>query len=670
MRPSPRALAPLVALLSALIVSPPALAQVPDSSTSFQVEIFEPQPAQGINLLNLVRSDVLQHLYPSFGVFVHYVDDPFELARQADDDVVLSRLVAHQVRVEPWLAFGLFDLVDVGLVIPLVVSQDGQNLAFFNRPGEVVEGFTAGDLRLIPKVRILDPHDAAGFGLAIAAQLYLPTGDEDTFNSYGSVRFKPTLALDWRDESSGFAVAANVGYMLQPETLAHNLVLDDSLHWGFGLDVPLVMDRAALLLSIHGVLALTDNRDPANLDKAVSDGLTSPIETNFAFQLRFESLVAQLGGGFGITNGVGAPDFRAFLSIGYTPLTRDRDGDGILDRDDACPDVPEDKDGFEDLDGCPDLDNDKDGVVDVADGPLEPNGFGACRDTPEDKDGFEDEDGCPDPDNDKDGIADTADGPPDLSGFGRCRGVPEDKDGFEDQDGCPDEDNDQDGIPDTRDGAPDAAGWGACMNSPEDKDGFEDQDGCPDLDNDKDGVADLADGPKDATGFGACRDLPENKNDYLDDDGCPDTPPKRVRVTQFQIEILEKVFFDYNKATIQPVSFTLLDEVASVLLTHPQLTKVRVEGHTDFHGDDLYNLDLSQQRADAVMSYLLTRGIPAARLESKGWGEERPLIPGPAGRTNAGRAKNRRVEFHIIEVNGQPHSPEKPVILEKTEVIP
>ena len=95
------------------------------------------------------------------------------------------------------------------------------------------------------------------------------------------------------------------------------------------------------------------------------------------------------------------------------PVIGDKDGDGIKDDVDKCPNDPEDKDGFEDEDGCPDLDNDKDGIPDVKD---------KCPNDPEDKDGFEDADGCPDPDNDKDGVPDTTDkcpneaGPPDNDG--------------------------------------------------------------------------------------------------------------------------------------------------------------------------------------------------------------------------------------------------------------
>jgi len=93
----------------------------------------------------------------------------------------------------------------------------------------------------------------------------------------------------------------------------------------------------------------------------------------------------------------------------------DRDGDGIPDVLDKCPDEPEDKDGFEDEDGCPDLDNDKDGIPDAVD---------KCPNEPEDFDGFEDEDGCPDPDNDQDGVPDATDKCPNEPGPASNDGCP------------------------------------------------------------------------------------------------------------------------------------------------------------------------------------------------------------------------------------------------------
>jgi outer membrane protein OmpA-like peptidoglycan-associated protein len=122
------------------------------------------------------------------------------------------------------------------------------------------------------------------------------------------------------------------------------------------------------------------------------------------------------------------------------PKPGDRDGDGLTDDVDKCPDEPEDKDGFQDDDGCPDADNDFDGIKDADD---------KCPNDAEDKDGFEDEDGCPELDNDNDGLADKVD---------TCPNDAEDKDGFEDDDGCPDPDNDKDSVLDKDDKCPNEPG--------------------------------------------------------------------------------------------------------------------------------------------------------------------------------------------------------------------
>jgi hypothetical protein len=128
-----------------------------------------------------------------------------------------------------------------------------------------------------------------------------------------------------------------------------------------------------------------------------------------------------LGAGRGLAPNKGAnPDLRAFIGIVFEPNIGDRDGDGLKDDVDKCPDDPEDFDGFEDEDGCPDPDNDRDGILDVDD---------KCPDIPEDKDGFQDEDGCPEGeknDRDGDGILDNVD---------KCPDDPEDFDQFEDEDG-------------------------------------------------------------------------------------------------------------------------------------------------------------------------------------------------------------------------------------------
>jgi OOP family OmpA-OmpF porin len=376
---------------------------------------------------------------------------------------------------------------------------------------------------------------------------------------------------------------------------------------------------------------------------------------------------------------------------------KDSDGDGIMDKDDPCPDQAEDKDGFEDQDGCPEPDNDKDGVLDAADKcPLIPglkdnNGcpeeapkdrdndgivdkLDKCPDQAEDHDGFQDEDGCPELDNDNDGIVDTADKCPndagplqnlgcpiiDKDGDGindpqdKCPDEPEDKDGFEDQDGCPDLDNDKDGIPDGQDKCPNDLGPAENM-------------GCPDTDKDKDGLNDRLDKCPDQAGpadNGGCPDTDKDKDGIVDRlDACPEEPGvpeekgcakkyKLVVVKKGKIEIKKQIKFGTASAKIIGAeSFAILNDVAQVLKDTPSINKVRIEGHTDSVGNDTANLKLSQKRADSVMAQLIKLGIDPGRMEAVGFGETKPIS---SNATKAGRAENRRTEFNIVDDQNPP----------------
>ncbi len=117
-------------------------------------------------------------------------------------------------------------------------------------------------------------------------------------------------------------------------------------------------------------------------------------------------------------------------------------------------------------------------------------------------------------------------------------------------------------------------------------------------------------------------------------------------VEKDKIVITRRVHFEFSKAVIRPVSFEILDAVVTVLNQSPSIKKIRVEGHTDFIGSDKANLRLSQQRAEAVMRYLIDKGIDRERLVAVGYGETRPIDP---DKTDLARARNRRVEFTILE---------------------
>ncbi len=234
-----------------------------------------------------------------------------------------------------------------------------------------------------------------------------------------------------------------------------------------------------------------------------------------------------------------------------------------------------------------------------------------CPTEAEDMDGFEDQDGCPDLDNDGDGIADADD---------KCPNDPEDIDGFEDEDGCPDPDNDGDGILDVDD---------QCPNDP----GPPENNGCPDPDRDGDGVPDRIDNCPDEPGI-------------IENQGCQ--AKQLVVIGEDQLEILEKVYFGKGSAKLQKRSWALLDNVAAVLIAHPEIKKIRVEGHSDASGSLNYNMILSKKRANTVVRYLVGRGqVSRSRLVAVGYGPKKPLIENPKSAEEA--ALNRRVEFHIVD---------------------
>jgi outer membrane protein OmpA-like peptidoglycan-associated protein len=301
-----------------------------------------------------------------------------------------------------------------------------------------------------------------------------------------------------------------------------------------------------------------------------------------------EYVSLNFGGGMGVLPGLGSPDWRIFGGVSvapsFDPNMRDTDKDGIMDAMDRCIREAEDLDNFQDEDGCPDKDNDADGLLDTVD---------RCPLQPEDEDGFQDGDGCADPDNDKDGILDVSD---------RCPNEPESNNGYQDEDGCPDTvpvlDTDGDGYNDDVD---------RCPYDAEDFDGVEDEDGCPD------------------------------KEVVIE---------KRVVIEKNFIKITEKIYFEFGKADIQERSFSLVDEIAEIVLENPQLKKIRIEGHTDDVGSDVANLRLSQARADSVVRAISDRGVNSNRLDAVGFGEMRPI---DANETDDGRAANRRVEFIIVD---------------------
>jgi len=213
---------------------------------------------------------------------------------------------------------------------------------------------------------------------------------------------------------------------------------------------------------------------------------------------------------------------------------------------------------------------------------------------------------------DNDGIDDCID---------KCAGTP--AMATVDEKGCP-SDSDGDGVYDGIDKCPDTP-KGATVDAT----------GCP-MDSDGDGVYD---------GIDKCPDTP--KELAVDEFGCP------IKVSETETKFLDTglistsaINFKFNKAEVTPESYPVLDEIGEILVKWPEL-KVEIGGHTDSKGSESYNMKLSGERADAVKAYLVKKfpSLNTGNLTTKGYGEGSPIA---SNDTEEGRAKNRRVEFKVL----------------------
>ncbi len=340
-------------------------------------------------------------------------------------------------------------------------------------------------------------------------------------------------------------------------------------------------------------------------------GVYSTTEVNYIGELgiRFpvtENLSLNLNGGVQISPNDWLDDiakgtsndmfFTAMGGISYSFLTEfDSDGDGVVDSKDMCEKTPA---GVKvDEFGCP-FDADKDGVADYLD---------ECPGTP--SGAPVDSKGCP-LDSDGDGVPDYTD---------LCANTPR---GIEVDDyGCP-FDSDADGVPDYLD---------KCPNTPYELD--VDQNGCP-MDEDLDGIPDYKDQcPGTLPGM------------QVDDKGCEIviTPPPAIDLDLLILS--SETSFEFNSAQLKPSAYPELDKLLAEMKKYPT-SRWRIKGHTDNVGSAGGNLKISQMRAQSVLNYFVSRGIPSGRFEVVGVGSREPIAD---NNTPLGRAKNRRVEIIRID---------------------
>ncbi len=291
------------------------------------------------------------------------------------------------------------------------------------------------------------------------------------------------------------------------------------------------------------------------------------------------------------------PEAFAAISFGFGGAPKDADRDGVPNKVDRCPATP--IGARVDAGGCP-IDSDGDGVYD---------GLDACEGTP--AGATVDARGCS-ADSDRDAV---------LDGIDRCPGTP--AGALVDAAGCP-RDSDQDSVYDGIDQCPGTT-KGCLVNS----------NGCP-SDADQDGVCD---------GLDECPETPASAK--VDRVGCPIVvSSKETELLETGMIRLQDINFDTGKARIRPESEGALDEVGNILARWPDL-RIEIGGHTDSRGSAARNIQLSKARAQAVLAYLLNRfpELNPDQFTAIGYGVTRPIA---TNATVLGRAKNRRVEFKVL----------------------
>lgn len=569
----------------------------------FTVNRFEPSE-RGSDWFALESLDLRNKgtIRPAFGVVGEWVYRPLVIYKANDD--VKSSVVRNQFNLHPGLSVLLWDRIRVAASIPVGVYQDGHTgtvnggATYASPPNEQA----LGDLRLGLDFRLLGQYGDA-FTAALGAQLWLPTGDQANYMSDGVVGIAPRVSF--AGDVGALAYAAKVGFKYRD--VATN---GSELNFAASIGARMADGKLVIGPEIFGSTTTSDGANPASDEDDPFGKLTTPVEGILGGHYTAGDIKFGAGVGTGLTRGFGSPVLRTLATLEYMPAFEgappppaDRDHDGVVDGQDACPDVAGDKSEDPKKNGCP-ADRDGDGVLDRDD---------ACIDVAGVKTDDPATNGCP-ADQDKDGIADNVDSCPDVAGV---------KSDDPKKNGCP-PDSDGDGIPDKDD---------ACPDKPGKADADPKKNGCPENpDLDGDGILNKDD---------ACPNEPGKPDPDAKKNGCP-----KAFLKDGQVKILDQVKFKTGSAQIDAGkdSQDILTAVLGVINAHPEIKTIKVEGHTDNKGNPAANKKLSGDRAASVVKWLIGKGVDKNKLSSEGFGQDRPIGD---NKTDEGRKENRRVEFHV-----------------------
>jgi OmpA-OmpF porin, OOP family len=415
-----------------------ALAQ----SEGFALDRFDPAE-RGSDWFAADSLDLRGHGRLMLGATGDYAHKPLVLYDRGGEE--LKSLIEHQLFVHVGASAVLWNRLRLGASLPVLAYQEGEPGTVGGVAFRAEEGAAVGDLRLSADVRLLGEYRSP-FSLAAGVAVFAPTGKQEAFAGDGKVRVLPRLLV--AGDLGNIAYAAKLGVLYRANDAGFNgsprgTELVGSAAIGYRTDD----GRLVVGPELFGSTVVEDG-------DAFFSRRSTPFELVFGAHYRVTNDVrVGAGVGPGLTRGFGSPQVRGLLSLEWAPEParaplavppapeKDTDGDGILDKVDACPTTPGERSEDPAKNGCPPADRDRDGILDRVD---------ACPDEPGIASENPKQHGCPRPDTDKDGVFDDEDA---------CSNEPGVRTADPATNGCPPpQDKDRDTILDPEDACPEAPG--------------------------------------------------------------------------------------------------------------------------------------------------------------------------------------------------------------------
>jgi OmpA-OmpF porin, OOP family len=440
------------ALVAVLLLGWASGASAQQQQTGFAVNHLE-LSERGSEWFSTDSLDLRGKLRPALGIVGEWAYRP--LVVYDENDNYVQAIVRNQFVLHPSFSLVLANRLRLAVDMPIQAYADGTSVTIgtttFPAPAHTT---SLGDLRFGATLRLFGTYGDVITG-ALAVQVSLPTGDTDSYAGDGNVRITPQLLI--AGDVAWFVYAAKFGVTIRTESTTFSTTQQGSYA---------VLAASAGVRLVKGRLVIGPEYFAHSL--IGNDQFFKKDSTPMELLAGLHFMVIdglRLGGGFGwgLTSGFGAPERRGLLSLEWVPVIEapppppppDRDRDGVLDADDACPDVPGPMSSDPATNGCPPpADRDHDGVLDPVD---------ACPDVAGEKTDDPNTNGCPPPpDRDHDGVLDADDACPDVAG---------DKTDDPKTNGCPPPpDRDHDGVLDAED---------ACPDDPGNRDPDPKRNGCP-----------------------------------------------------------------------------------------------------------------------------------------------------------------------------------------------